>query len=174
MTHTLEIVEGPHAGTRVALSAPLVIGRDAGADLVLDDEQVSRRHARVVPDAAGAIVEDLESTNGTFLNHNQVHGRASFAPGDELVVGVSVLQLRSPAQVAAQPSAVRSIPPALAVPERAASFVRPVVEERERKGAGVPELDRLVDERTKGKARLAPLALFVLAALVVVIYLGVR
>ena len=63
------------------------------------------------------------------------------------------------------------MPPALAAPENRPSYVDPV----SGKGAppaGVPELDRLVDSRIKGKARLAPFSIFALAALIVVIYLG--
>ena len=57
------------------------------------------------------MVEDLESTNGTFVNHDEVHSPVALAPGDELLVGVTVMQLRSPEQVRAQASAVRAVPP---------------------------------------------------------------
>ena len=84
------------------------------------------------------------------------------------------MQLRSPEQVRAQASAVRAVPPGLATPERRPAYVTqdPAQVARAGEGAGVPELDRLLDSRVKSKAMLAPLALFVLVALVVVIYLG--
>ncbi len=170
-----EIVEGPGAGRQIELTGPLVLGRDSSADVVLDDGQISRRHARVTPSNGGAVVEDLESTNGTFVNHDEVHAPVQLRPGDELLVGVTVLQLRSPEQIRVQASAVRAVPPALATPERRPAYVdsggggEPA---RAGAGAGVPELDRLIDSRVKSKAKLAPLAIFVLAALVVVIYLG--
>jgi hypothetical protein len=87
---------------------------------------------------------------------------------------VTVMQLRSPDQVRAQASAVRAVPPGLATPERRPAYLDagPGKVERAGQGAGIPELDRLVDARVKSKATLAPLAIFVLAALVVVIYLG--
>lgn len=166
----LEIIEGPGAGTVVPLDRPVVIGRDASADLVIHDNQASRRHTRVTPNGAGAVVEDLESTNGTFVNHNEVHGPAVLVPGDELLVGVTVFKLRSPAQIAAQRSAVVAVPPALAVPAARPDFVKPV----SAAAAGVPELDRLVDARTKMKARQAPLAIFILVALALVIYFGLQ
>jgi pSer/pThr/pTyr-binding forkhead associated (FHA) protein len=169
-----EIVEGPGAGRQIELTGPLVLGRDSSADVVLDDGQISRRHARVTPSNGGVVVEDLESTNGTFVNQDEVQAPVELRPGDELLVGVTVLQLRSPEQVRVQASAVRAVPPALATPERQPAYVdsggaQPA---RAGTGAGVPELDRLVDSRVKSKAALAPLAIFVLAALVVVIYLG--
>jgi pSer/pThr/pTyr-binding forkhead associated (FHA) protein len=168
-----EIVEGPGAGRQIELTGPLVIGRDASADVVLDDGQISRRHARLTPSNGGVVVEDLESTNGTFVNQNEVQAPVELRPGDELLVGVTVLQLRSPEQIRVQASAVRAVPPGLAIPERRPAYVDsdggPA---RAGQGAGIPELDRLVDSRVKSKATLAPLAIFVLVALIVVIYLG--
>jgi pSer/pThr/pTyr-binding forkhead associated (FHA) protein len=172
----LEIVEGPGAGRQIELRGPVVLGRDESADVVLEDGQISRRHARVTPSASGGIVvEDLESTNGTYVNQDEVHSPVNLVPGDELLVGVTVMQLRSPDQVRAQASAVRAVPPGLATPERRPAYVEQ--EDRAQvaragQGAGIPELDQLVDARVKSKAMLAPLALFVLVVLVVVIYLG--
>jgi pSer/pThr/pTyr-binding forkhead associated (FHA) protein len=169
----LEIVEGPGAGRQIALTGPIVLGRDSSADVVIDDGQISRRHARVTPSNGGVVVEDLESTNGTFVNSDEVHAPVELRPGDELLVGVTVLQLRSAEQVRVQASAVRPVPPALATPERRPAYVDDGAgPARAGAGAGIPELDRLVDSRVKSKAALAPLAIFVLVALVVVIYLG--
>jgi len=170
MDLTLEIVEGPGAGWRAPLRRAIVVGRDPTADLSLEDTQASRHHARITPEASGAVVEDLDSTNGTFINGSEIHGSATLAPGDELVVGVTVLQLGG----AAQPSAVRALPPALAAAPGQPSFVKPVASGGGPEPAGVPGLDRLVDAKTKSRARLAPLAIFVLVALVVLIYLGTQ
>ena len=52
---------------------------------MIDDSQASRRHARIDPTPQGAMVEDLGSTNGTFINANEVHGRAELGPEDELL-----------------------------------------------------------------------------------------
>jgi len=162
----MEIVEGPGVGRLLEVTHSVVIGRDPDVDLTLEDAQASRHHARLLPTATGAVVEDLGSTNGTLLNHNEVHGRQRVAAGDELIVGVTVLQARSADQAARHPTAVRPIPPPLAAARTEPRYV-------ERRGpAGVPELDRLRDRRTKSKATLAPLAIFVLVALAVIIYLG--
>jgi nitrite reductase (NADH) large subunit len=174
---SLEIVEGTGAGRRVALSSPLTVGRGRDADLVLADELVSRRHARVSRSGAGAVVEDLGSRNGTFVNGSQVHGPTYLEPGDQLQLGVTLVELRTAEQVAERPSAVHPVPPPLAVPERAPDYLPAGLDadpQRTPAGGTTPRdgLDRLLDAQTKGKARTAPLALFVLAALVVIIYLA--
>jgi pSer/pThr/pTyr-binding forkhead associated (FHA) protein len=167
----LEVVEGPNAGHRASLAAPVVIGRAPDVNLLLDDPQVSRHHARVTPQPDGsALVEDLGSSNGTFINHSELHAPARLDVGDDLLIGVTVLELRDAAAVARQTSAVRPVPPALAAAQRRPTFVDPVAEP----DLATPELDRLLDARTKLQARTAPLAILVLVALVVAIYLGAR
>ena len=107
----LEIVEGNGAGKQVPLDGPLEIGREPSLALALDDEQSSRRHARVSPQQGGAaVVEDLGSTNGTFVNEQPISGPRILQPGDRMRVGLTVIELRSQAQVAARPSAVTPIP----------------------------------------------------------------
>ncbi|MEA2478589.1 MAG: hypothetical protein QOJ07_511 [Thermoleophilaceae bacterium] len=107
----LEIVEGKDAGKQLTLSGPLDIGRDPGIQLPLpEDGQVSRRHARVTPQNGGVVVEDLGSTNGTFVNDQPIHSPRQLSPGDRLRIGLTVLELRSPAQVQARPSAVQRSP----------------------------------------------------------------
>ena len=171
----MEIVEGPGAGRQIPVHGSIVLGRDpAAADVVLEDGQVSRRHAKVEQSAGGLVVHDLESSNGTFVNHNEVHGAAELGPGDELLLGVTLLQVRSPEQVAVQASAVRPVPPALARPATTPDYVDRRDDTDRRPAAATPSLDRLVDSRVKIQARLAPFAVLVLAALIVVIYLGTR
>jgi pSer/pThr/pTyr-binding forkhead associated (FHA) protein len=175
----LEIVEGPGAGRQFVLDRPVVIGRAPETDLVLEDTQVSRRHAKVSP-AGGdsAVVEDLGSANGTFVNRNQLYGAVGLDPGDELLVGVTVIQLRSSQQVAARPSAVRTVPPALATAPRAPDYVNPEEIGAEVGGQparrGTPQLDKYLDVRVRRRAQLAPLALFVLVALALIIYFATR
>jgi len=185
---SLEIVEGAGAGRMVALGAGVTVGRGRDADLVLTDELVSRRHARVTPSGSDAVIEDLGSRNGTFVNGQAIHGPTLLAPSDQLQLGVTLVELRSPTQIAERPSAVQPVPPPLAVPARAPDYLagtdradadagpaRSLAREPAPASAlGRPrhELDPLLDSRTKGKARTAPLALFVLVALVVIIYLA--
>src|SRR5947209_5535433 len=121
--YSLEIIEGPGAGRLVALRGMVEIGRDPTATVVVEDQLVSRHHVRVTPDVEGAVVEDLGSLNGTFVNGNQVHSPIRMTQGDQLLLGVTVLQLRSAKQIAEQPSAVQQVPPALSIPERRPDFI---------------------------------------------------
>ena len=107
----LEIVEGTSRGRKAPLAGGVEIGREPGIALLLEDEQVSRHHARVEPDGDGAAIVDLESRNGTYVNDRPVSGRQRLEPGDRIRVGLTVLELRSEAQVARRPSAVGPVPP---------------------------------------------------------------
>jgi pSer/pThr/pTyr-binding forkhead associated (FHA) protein len=123
----LEIVEGADAGRQYRLEGPLEIGREANMPLKLEDAKVSRRHARVTPEAARAWVEDLGSSNGTFVNDEPIHMPREILPGDQLRLGLTVLELRTAEEVAERPSAVHPIPPEVLepVPE---DVLRPVPE----------------------------------------------
>jgi pSer/pThr/pTyr-binding forkhead associated (FHA) protein len=176
---TMEIVEGPGAGRQLPVDRPIVVGRAQDADLVLEDGEVSRHHARVSPaSGGGAVVEDLGSVNGTFVNHNEVHGSAQVDPGDELLLGVTLIQLRSSQQVIDQPSAVRPVPPPLASAPRAPSYVNPEVIRAEASpepsGPGSSALEKYLDVHVRRRAQLAPLALFVLVALAAIVYFALR
>jgi DNA-binding winged helix-turn-helix (wHTH) protein len=71
-----------------------LIGRDRSAIVWLNDESVSRRHARVVVDEDGAFLEDLGSKNGTFLRGRAVEKAARLEDGDEFTIGELVSPLR--------------------------------------------------------------------------------
>ena len=81
-------------GTRVEVAGEATIGRGAGCALSLDDTFVSQLHARVFRNADGVFVEDLGSTNGTFLNDARVGGPQLVRRGDRIQVGQTVLELR--------------------------------------------------------------------------------
>ncbi len=90
----LEIVEGPDAGERLALDDAVELGRDPGLPHPLGDVKVSRHHARVSRVGGAAELEDLGSTNGTFLNDQPLQIPTSIGPGDRIRVGLTVLELR--------------------------------------------------------------------------------
>lgn len=90
----LEIVEGPGAGERLPLTGSVELGRDPALPHALGDAKVSRRHARVSAVDAAASVEDLGSTNGTFLNDSPLEIATAIRPGDRIRVGLTVLELR--------------------------------------------------------------------------------
>jgi hypothetical protein len=66
-----------------------VVGRSRDADVVVDDPNVSRRHAEVRPSGGSWIVRDLGSTNGVKVNGRRIQGPQSLKPGDEIQLGTS-------------------------------------------------------------------------------------
>jgi pSer/pThr/pTyr-binding forkhead associated (FHA) protein len=89
---SLVIHEGAGAGSEHPVDGELILGREHGsADLVIDDPGVSRRHARVLANGNGVIVEDLGSSNGTYVNGERISGPVELGAGDELQVGATVL-----------------------------------------------------------------------------------
>ncbi len=81
-----------HEGRAVLLgTAGVVLGRSRDCDVVLEDENVSRRHAEVRPSGGSWIVRDLGSTNGVKVNGRRVDGAQSLRPGDRVEVGLSQL-----------------------------------------------------------------------------------
>lgn len=84
---SLLVLEGPHAGSQLELGAETTLGRSPTCDLVIDDANVSRRHAQILIEGAAATLVDLGSRNGSFLNGVRVSGRAELKPGDRVQVG---------------------------------------------------------------------------------------
>lgn len=85
----------PPVVIRLATDAARTVGRANRSDFVLDAALVSRVHCRLLTDARGDLmVEDLDSTNGTFVNDQRVNGRAPLSPGDRLRVGRVELSVR--------------------------------------------------------------------------------
>jgi hypothetical protein len=106
----LEFIEGPEAGRQIPLSGSLEIGRDPAVSIVLEDSQVSRHHARINRTSDGAVVHDLGSSNGTYVNDQPIGASQELRPGDRIRVGLTLLQLRSAEQVARRASAVMPAP----------------------------------------------------------------
>jgi hypothetical protein len=72
-------------------SGGAVLGRSREADVVIDDENVSRRHAEVRPSGGAWILRDLGSTNGVKVNGRKIDGAQSLRPGDSIEMGLSRL-----------------------------------------------------------------------------------
>lgn len=90
------VLEGPglRAGSTITVSSSTVVGRDAGSGITLDgDDFASSRHASIEPRADGVWVEDLGSTNGTFVNGERITGRTLVRAGDAVRIGQTELQL---------------------------------------------------------------------------------
>src|SRR5437764_14300808 len=92
---TMKVTAGNAAGQEIQLEQELVIGRSTpGAGSLGGDSEISRVHARVYRDAAGQLtVEDLGSTNGTFVNGNRISSATPLRPGDQLRMGQTTLSV---------------------------------------------------------------------------------
>jgi hypothetical protein len=91
----LLVTAGDLAGTSIALTGQqITIGRANDATLVLNDDYASTRHARLFPQDGQWIVEDLGSTNGTFLDRQKVTQPVSVSVGVPIRIGKTVLELR--------------------------------------------------------------------------------
>ena len=80
-------------GRTFPLAEEITLGRAAGCQVTLDDTYASQLHARVFQRDGTTYVEDLGSTNGTYLNRRKVTGPMVFQRGDKLQIGNTVLEL---------------------------------------------------------------------------------
>ena len=89
------IVEGGNSGEVVALAgAPLLIGRGNDAAIRLDDDYVSTRHARIASSGDQWYVEDLGSTNGTYVGPSRITQPTAVSLGTQIRIGKTILELR--------------------------------------------------------------------------------
>jgi pSer/pThr/pTyr-binding forkhead associated (FHA) protein len=91
-----EVVAGRAVGMSILLDDELLIGRHAdGAGRLADDDEISRSHARISLDRSGfCAIEDLGSTNGTFVNGLRIAGPQTLSVGDTVEVGGTTLVVR--------------------------------------------------------------------------------
>jgi hypothetical protein len=80
---------GPLEGQRWKINAPLTLGREKDCQIIIPLRQVSRHHSRVSPSPNGAIIEDLGSKNGTYLNGSLVQEPAILTDGDEIQISLA-------------------------------------------------------------------------------------
>jgi pSer/pThr/pTyr-binding forkhead associated (FHA) protein len=93
--HKAVVVQGnSHRGVTFNLQDELVIGRAATCQVVLDDSYVSQVHARLFAKGDSYMVEDLGSTNGTYLNRRKVTAPTELRRGDQVKIGKTVLEMR--------------------------------------------------------------------------------
>lgn len=121
---------GPTPGKALQLNLPeMILGRDIQVDLVIQDAEVSRRHARLTLQGNAYMIEDLGSTNGTFINGQRLTTPHVLQPGDLIMLGekISLVYERvhydPNATVASAAAAMRDMPaesprpPADAIPQ---------------------------------------------------------
>jgi hypothetical protein len=114
----LVMTQGPQPGQTFNLDKELIsIGRDPGNDIVINHPQVSRQHARLVLRGGLMVLEDLGSTNGTFVNGMRLMAPHTLANGDQISLGDAVTftfygQVAGAEKtVVAHPGTVPSMPP---------------------------------------------------------------
>jgi pSer/pThr/pTyr-binding forkhead associated (FHA) protein len=91
----LVVVEGPAAGTKVSIEKrPITIGRASICDLTLEDDFISSRHLRVSMQPNGYVVEDLGSTNGTWVEGERLSEPVLIKPGVRIKMGRNTLTIR--------------------------------------------------------------------------------
>jgi len=89
------VIYGPELGKRAALGhGAFEIGRSSRSDLPIDQESISRHHAKITFDGTQHVIEDLGSTNGTFVNDAKTD-HAVLTDGDQVKVGRSILKYMS-------------------------------------------------------------------------------
>jgi pSer/pThr/pTyr-binding forkhead associated (FHA) protein len=92
----LAVIAGPLKGTSIPLGETAVtIGRSPRATLVIEDDYCSSRHARIFLEGDAWLVEDLGSTNGTFLDDAKLTEPQAFLPGSRLTMGATSLEMRA-------------------------------------------------------------------------------
>lgn len=89
------ITSGPRRGSEVPLTeGPLLIGRSPDANLRLQDDYTSTRHARLLKWHGAWVVQDLDSTNGTFVDDERVSQPATIRRGTKVRIGTTTFELR--------------------------------------------------------------------------------
>ena len=91
----LVVIEGPLQGTVIPLGdVQITIGRADDSTLVIDDDYASSRHARIYPSEGSWVVEDLGSTNGTWIDRTRITSPTVLPVGAPLRVGRTTLQIQ--------------------------------------------------------------------------------
>src|SRR5688572_20713094 len=104
--YALRFISGKYQGGEFPLpvNREIVVGRSSELDMVLVEDMVSRRHAKIIVTDDQIFIQDLGSTNGTFVNGEKIK-RAKLSEGDRILIGTSIIKL-----VAADPSSTAASP----------------------------------------------------------------
>jgi pSer/pThr/pTyr-binding forkhead associated (FHA) protein len=91
----LRFISGKYQGGEFPLrmNREIIIGRSSDLDMVLVEDMVSRRHAKISSTESEVYIQDMGSTNGTFVNGEKIAGRAQLHEGDRILVGTSIIKV---------------------------------------------------------------------------------
>jgi pSer/pThr/pTyr-binding forkhead associated (FHA) protein len=145
VTYRLTVRRGPQPDQSYELSRETVtLGRDITNDIAINDPEVSRHHARLTHTGTGYVIEDLRSTNGTFVNQQRLAAPRALNSGDQIGLGETVVLLYeavgamlpdgTPAETVPAGVSVPGPPPPqyqAAPPQRPPSTVSPIVADEE-------------------------------------------
>lgn len=162
VTARLVVQRGPEPGASYALTEDVIrIGRTVGNDIVINGPEMSRQHAQLVRQPDGYAIQDLGSTNGTFVNYQRLTGLTLLSHGDVVAFGDAIVlaywdesatdsQPVPPPVIRGQRPAVAPSPapaprPSAARPPQPAAYAEPVV-------ASSPELPPLTAEEYESQA----------------------
>jgi predicted component of type VI protein secretion system len=118
-SYRLVMRNGPTPGKTFNLEqSEVFVGRDLNNEIVINDPEVSRRHARFFLQGGGYILEDLGSTNGTTINGQRIMGPYSLRPGEVILLGENVIMVyeaimdpnATVVNAAGQPATVQGLP----------------------------------------------------------------
>ncbi len=158
------------------LQGQMLVGREMDCEIVLDFGHISRYHAKVNVSPGGVYIEDLQSTNGTFVNGNKIRGRVRLNPGDEVAFDDLAFRLEARHQDGGNPSAVgsgtelrpRAVKPMASIEPIARHFKKPKLNEsmvETREEPAVPPMSaqrdpepELEPPKASGRASRAPRA----------------
>ena len=131
----LVVKAGAAAGQVFELSQDVVlIGRSRQSDLVVEEPELSRQHARLVRQGEGYLLEDLDSTNGTFVNGVRLTAPQRLQPGDEIRFGPKTVMVYEPVVFDAEATVAVDRP----APARAMPFEAPPTRPAQRVVGQVP------------------------------------
>ncbi len=150
--YQITVRSGPEPGKTFPLEREeLFMGRDLANDITISDPEVSRRHARFIMQEENILLEDLGSTNGTFLNGERISTPQQLRPGDVVTLGENIVLVfeksqydpdatvvssaaAKPVQTAAQPRQRSYQQPAQAAPHQQPRPAAPSAPEKKKKG----------------------------------------
>lgn len=95
MIELVFVEQSPSKGRIIHVADEAIVGRE-GADVILSDPEVSRRHALLRELPSGPAIEDMGSTNGTFVNGVRIEELTELREGDEVRIGDTVWRLEAP------------------------------------------------------------------------------